>query len=282
MNKIAIFTDSVADLSTEIKDTYQIISIPHYVRFDNEIYLDGVNLNADEYHQLIKEKKKIPKITSSRHEDFIRIFERYLEFGYDILYIGVGSKFSLANQNAKMTKEQIFPSRIFVVDSQNISSGIGILVLKAAIMRDHGVPVDVICQRINKIVPNVKTMFTLKYVNTMIRAKKINLFMGIIGKIVGLKPIIRVQNGEVELLKKSFGLMKRAINAMLLELFDSLIYLDTEYIFVTHSLANKELLYVIDQIKKRLPKIKIIKNNGGCVMASYCGPRSIGITYITI
>lgn len=280
MNKIAIFTDSVADLSEDIKEQYEIISMPHYVRFENEIYLDGVNLSADEYYQIIKEKKKIPKITSSRHEDFIRIFERHLGFGYDILYIGIGSEFSLAHQNAQMTKEQIDPTRIFVVDTESISSGIGILVLKAAVMRDHAVPIEIIQQRLTKMVPKVNTQFALKSMDLMIRDKKVNLFMGIVSKLLGMNPIIQIKNNEIELYRKSFGQMKRAMNYMLQELFDSIIYVDPEFILVTHSLANKEAIYMIDAIKKRFPKTEVVESNGGCLMGSYCGPRSIGLTYI--
>ncbi|MCF7931449.1 MAG: DegV family protein [Acholeplasmataceae bacterium] len=282
MNKIAIFTDSVADLSEELKEEHEIVSIPHYIRFENEIYLDGVNLSADEYYHQIREKKTVPKITSSRHEDFIRIFERYMEFGYDILYIGAGPEFSLAHQNAQMTKEQIDPARIFVVNSQSISSGIGILVLKAVKMRDAKVSIEEIHQKLTEMVPQVKTQFALRNVNLMIRDKKMTLFSGIFHKMLGIKPIIRIVDGKFELYKKSFGKMKRAINVLIDDLFDSMIYMDTEFIFVTHSLANREAIYVIDRIKKRFPKIEIVESNGNCMMASYCGPRSLGLTYITI
>lgn len=282
MNKIAIFTDSVADLSDEIKEQYNIISIPHYVRFDYEIYQDGVNLDAEELYQIIKEKKKIPRITSSRFEDFIRIFERYLNFGYDILYIGVGSKLSIAYQNAVMTKEQVNHERIFVVDSNSLSTGLAILVLKAAVMRDHAVPIEIIQQRLTKLVPKVKTQFALKTTDYLVVNEKMNLVKSFASKIVSYKPILNVSFGHLEHYKKSFGQMKKAISIMLEELFESILYLDLEYIVVTHSLANREILYMIEQIKKRIPSIKVVETNAGCVLATECGPGVVGLSYITV
>ncbi len=282
MNKIAIFTDSIADLSRDVKEAHHIISIPHYINFDSEIYQDGVNFIAEDLYKLVKEKKDFPKTTAATHEDFISLFESYLNFGYDILYIGVGSKFSLAYQNALMTREQVNPSRIYIVDSQNLSSGIGILVLKAVKMRQQRVSIGVIQQRLNKLVPRIKTQFVLKTNEYMIKDKMISPLMGLIGRIFKVKPLIHVENGELKLYKKSFGSLKKAIRVMLQELFESIIYLDTEYVLVTHSLANREVLFMISQIKKHLPNVEVVESTAGCVMSMHCGPGAVGLTYITI
>jgi len=93
MREIAIFTDSTADLNLDFRDDNHVLSIAHYVRFEYEIYLDGITIDSDDLYHMIKEKHALPTTSPATHEDYILNFERYLALGYDVLYIGLGSSF---------------------------------------------------------------------------------------------------------------------------------------------------------------------------------------------
>jgi len=280
MREIAIFTDSTADLDLEFREENNILSIAHYVRFEYEIYLDGVTIDSDDLYHLIKEKHRLPTTSPATHEDFILNFERYLALGYDILYIGVGSSFSMAYQNALMAKQEVDDKRIFIVDTQNLSSGVGILVLKAMRMRKQGYSISKIYKQINALVPNVRAHFALKTVDYLQKSGRARHLMNYYTKLFFIKPLIKVEKGNLVLYKKSFGSMKRAINHMLNDLFENIIYIDTDYVMLTHSLANREVIYMTQQIKKRMPRIKIIENKAGCAISTHCGPGAVGLTYI--
>lgn len=280
MREIAIFTDSSADLNLDFREDNHVLSIAHYVRFEYEIYLDGITIDSDDLYHMIKEKHTLPKTSPATHEDYILNFERYLALGYDILYIGIGSTFSMAYQNALMAKQEVDDKRIFIIDTKNLSSGIGILVLKAIKLRDAGFPIERIYKKIGAMVPQVRSHFALKTVEYLKKSGRASKLMNVYSKLFFIKPLIKVEDGELVLYKKSFGSMKRAINQMLQELFENMIYIDTDYIMLTHSLANREILYMTHKINKRMPRVQIIENKAGCAISTHCGPGAVGLTYI--
>ncbi len=280
MRRIMILTDSTADLSEDLKDTYDIFSVPHYVRFEYEIYQDGINLISDDLYHIIKEKRKLPKTSPATHEDFISFFERYLSLDYDVLYIGIGSKFSNASQNVNLAREEVDPKRIYVIDSENISSGIGILVYKAVQLREQGFSIKTIHKTLVNLVPKVRSQFVLRTGSYIIKGGRLGKSFRMIQTIIGMKPMIRVKEGKLELYKHPFGNMKHAMKIMMNEFFEKASSLSLNTVMVTHSLANRQCLSMMAQIKKRLPDIEIIENKAGCVIATHCGAGAIGITYM--
>jgi len=179
-----------------------------------------------------------------------------------------------------MAQQEIDAKRIFVIDTNNLSSGIGILVCKAAKMRDQGFSIQKIYKEIRALVPKVQSYFALRTIDNLRKSGRANHLMNVYTRLFFIKPLIKIEQGELILYKKSFGTMRRAIREMLRELFENMIYIDTDFIMVTHSLANKEVLYMIGLIKKRMPNAHIVENKAGCVISTHCGPGAVGLTYI--
>ncbi|MBU1140889.1 MAG: DegV family protein [Firmicutes bacterium] len=280
MNKVVILTDSTADLSLELRTELDVFSIPHYVKFENEIYRDGLDLAGDDLYAVVREKKTIPKTAPATHEDFIGFFDQYLDHGYDIVYIGIGSKFSMSYQNVMLAKDEMDSNRVYIIDSQNISSGIGILVLKAVKMRNQRFSAKRIHQEIVKLVPQVRSLFAVRRVEYLLKGGRIGIPTSLMGAFFGLKLIIRVNDGRLIIHKRPFGKIKKAIRIMLKTIYEDQYRLDTDYVMVTHSLANRQALYMIAQLNKHLPNVEIIESRAGCVISTHCGSGAIGITYL--
>lgn len=280
MHKIAILTDSTSDLSLEFMNDHDIYSIPHYVRFDYEIYQDGINLISDDLYHLIKEKKQMPRTSPATHEDFIAFFERFLGFGYDVLYIGIGSKFSTAMQNVNLAREATDPSRIYIVDSDNISSGIGILVLKALELKNKKYSIKNIHETLSKLTPKVRNVFALRTTKYIVKGGHLGQTFRWIERLIGLKPMIQVKDGDMEMFKHPFGSMRHAMKIMLKALYEQKDFLSFDTVMITHSLANRQALYMIAQIKKHIPSVEIMESKAGCVISSHCGSGAIGLTYM--
>ena len=280
MNKVIILTDSTADLNREIREQYNILSIPLYVRFDDEIYLDGVNLTTEDLYHKVSEKKIIPKTSAVSPGDFIAFFTKYLVDGYDILYIGIGSKLSATHQSAVLARDEFADNRIFIVDSQNLSSGIALLVLKACLLRDQGLSASEIMKKINLMVLRVRSQFAIQTLEYLHKGGRASGTAKLFGSILGIKPIIRVRNGSLEVYKKPAGKMSRALDLMLLDYFNEGENLDLDFVMITHSLANKQALYMIEKIKEKTNPKHVIESKAGCVISSHCGPGTIGILYI--
>lgn len=280
MNKVLIMTDSTADLSKELREQYNILSIPLYVRFDDEIYLDGVDLTTEELYTKVTEKNMMPKTSAVSPGDFISFFSKYLIDGYDLVYIGIGAKLSATYQSALLARDEVNPERIHIVDSMNLSSGIALLVLKACDLRNQKKSAKAIKDEIERLIPLVRSQFAIQTLDYLHKGGRASGTQKLFGTILGIKPIIQVRNGALEIYKKPVGKMSRALDIMLDDFFKEGENLDLDYVMITHSLANKQAIYMTERIKEVVSPKHIIESKAGCVISSHCGAGTIGVLYL--
>lgn len=281
MRKVKILTDSTSDLSKQMLIDYNIESIPLYVRFDDEIYKDGINLSTEELYQKVQEKNALPKTSAVSPGDFITFFETYLDKGYDIIYIGIGSKLSATIRSAYLAKDEINqPDRIHIIDSMNLSSGIALLVLKAKDLRDKGLSALHIKEEIERLVPYVRSQFAISTLDYLHKGGRASGLAKLVGTMLSIKPIIKVVNGSLEVYKKPLGKMSRALDIMLEDFNKEQENIDLDYVFITHTLANRQAVYMLDYLKRRFNIKHLIEGSAGCVISSHCGAGTIGILYI--
>ncbi|MDX9692471.1 MAG: DegV family protein, partial [Acholeplasmataceae bacterium] len=212
---------------------------------------------------------------------FITVFEKYLNKGFDIIYIGISSKISATIRSAELAKDEIgLHDRIHIVDSLNLSTGIGLLVLKAKDLRDQGLTAYAIKEKIESFVPYVRSQFAISTLDYLHKGGRASGLAKLVGTMLSIKPIIKVVHGSLEVYKKPIGKMSRALDIMLEDFYAEIDRLDLDYVFVTHTLANRQAIYMIDQIKRRVNVKHLIESNAGCVISSHCGAGTIGILYM--
>jgi DegV family protein with EDD domain len=279
-SKVLIMTDSTSDLSKKLLDQRKIVSVPLYVNFTDEIYRDGIDLTTEELYQKVTEKGMLPTTSAVSPGDFIKVFQKYINLGYEILYMGIGAKISGTYQSAIIAKDEIDPEKIHLIDSMNLSSGIGLLVLKACDLRDQGLNALEIKEQIEKLVPLVRSQFAISTLDYLHKGGRASGTAKLVGTILGIKPIIKVVDGKLDVYKKPAGKMSRALDIMLNDFFLELDNLDLDYVFVTHSLANKQAVYMMDKIKEKVKVKHLYEGQAGCVIGTHCGAGTIGILYI--
>jgi DegV family protein with EDD domain len=278
--KVLIMTDSTSDLSKKLLDQRKIVSVPLYVNFSDEIYRDGVDLSTEELYQKVLEKNTLPTTSAVSPGDFIKIFQKYVDLNYDIVYMGIGSKLSGTFQSAILAKDEVNPEKIHLIDSKNLSSGIGLLVLKACDLRDHGLSAIDIKTEIEKLVPFVRSQFAIQTLDYLHKGGRASGTAKLMGTILGIKPIIKVVDGKLDVYKKPAGKMSRALDIMLNDFFLEKDNLDLDYVFITHSLANRQAVYMMDKVKEQVKIKHLIEGQAGCVIGTHCGAGTIGILYI--
>jgi len=279
MNPIKILSDSTSDLSRELLDQHQIGIIPLYVNFGEESYLDGVTLHVAEMYDKVKEKGILPKTAAVSPADFEAVFSRTLAEGYDILFMGIGSKFSATFQNANLAKNTLATNRIRLVDSQNLSSGTGLLVLKACKFRDAGDDLETIATKIEALVPKVRTQFVINTMEYLYKGGRCSSIVALVGTLLKIKPIIKVVDGAMTVGKKAHGKIQAGLDLLIDEVKSLASRLDGDFLMVTHSLAEDSAQYILERIKD-LPVAEIHKTPAGCVISGHCGEGCIGILYI--
>jgi len=280
MNKVVIFSDSTCDLSQELIEKNDIKIVPLYVCFGNEIYKDGAEINPAQLYKLVKIKKELPKTACPSPEDFSAAFKPYIEAGYDIFYTGIGGGFSGSLQSAKVAADSFPQGRIELVDSCNLSSGTGLLVLKACKFRDEGMEVHAIAQNIAAIVPNVRAQFVIDTLEYLHKGGRCSGMSRLVGTLFNIKPNIKVVDGKMIVARKARG-MKMGLKMQIEDVQADLYNIDPDFIMVTHSLANKSAEIIIPELKSMgFTDKQINETPAGCVVSTHCGEGTIGILYI--
>lgn len=281
MNKVKIFTDSTCDLTPEILKENDISIVPLYVTFDKETYKDGIEISTEELYKKVSKTGRLPKTSASPPSDFYNAFKPFIDEGYDIVYIGISSKLSSTLQNAKIAASEFPEGRIEIVDSMNLSTGIGLLVLKAVDYVKEGLGAKEVAERVRKKVPKVKTAFVIDTLEYLYKGGRCNALQNFFGGILKIKPIVKVVDGIMILGQKSRGKRQKALDIMLANVLSDKDNIELDRIMVTHSMGKKDALKLKEQLESALDVEKVYITNAGCVISSHCGPKTVGILYIS-
>lgn len=222
----------------------------------------------------------LPKTSPPTVSNFMELFYSTIRKGHDIVFIGISSKLSATIENAMLAAKEFPAGRIHVIDSLNLSSGVGLLALKAAKLVQDGLSAEKVAERIRRYVPKVETHFvidTLDYLHMGGRCSGIANFMSSLLKI---KPIIQVKNGELVVSHKPIGKAK-AYEILLNKIIADQYVLDHDFVMVTHSDDYDGVKYMKTGLRKNFEINHLLENEAGCVISSHCGKAAIGIMYIT-
>lgn len=279
MSEVQIVTDSTCDLSSEILEKYNIAVVPLYVIFNEDTYKDGVEITTEGLYKKVDERGELPKTSSPTPADFHGVFRPYIEKGKNIVYIGLSSQLSATIQNAKLAALEFPEGKIEIIDSLNLSAGVGLLVLKAVDYANEGMNVQEIAVKINELTGKSRTLFSVDNLEYLQKGGRCSALQNFLGNMLKIRPILKVIDGKIVLYQKIRGKREKSLKATLDLVFNDKEILDTDRIVVIHSFAEKELLYLKKEIQQTLDVKEIITLKAGCVISSHCGPKTIGIMY---
>ena len=279
MNKVVIFSDSTCDLMPETIKEFDIHIVPLYVNFKDESFKDGVDMTSPLLYEKVEKTGIMPKTSAATVKDFVDAFTPFISDGYDVFYTGISSKMSVNMQNVLAAASEFDDDRVYVSDSLNLSSDIGLLVLRACKLRDEGKSAKEIKEIIDELAYHVKGGFVIKSMDYLYKGGRCSALSKIFGTILKIKPFIRVKNGSMYVHKKPRGKFHSAIDVMIEEAIEDISNMATDYIMVTHSLGDEYAPYIIDKLKEKTD-IPIMETYAGCVISSHCGKGTIGILYI--
>jgi DegV family protein with EDD domain len=183
-------------------------------------------------------------------------------------------------ENAYMMAQELNPERVFPVDSKNLSTGIGLLLLKACKYRDQGLSAREIAINLERDRELVLSQFAIEKMDFLHKGGRCSSVAAFLGTMLKIKPIIAVRDGKMHVAKKPIGKMKMALDVMLSQIEADKDRLDKDHIFVTHSLGYEYAEYLKAKLVEMLPGVDIIETVAGCVISSHCGKGTIGILYM--
>lgn len=274
MEKIKIITDSTADLKKEIIEKYDLEVIPLAVNFGEKSYLDGVDIDIHEFLRRIKEGDTFPTTSQINPYTFYEYYKKYIDQGYKIISIHISSKMSGTYGSACIAKDMLGTDDIVVIDSLNVTGGLGLLVIKAAELKEKGYNLYEIEEKINEIIPHVKSAYAFSSLDNLVKGGRLSKTAGAIGSFLGIKLILESANGEMAVMDKVRG-TKKAIRTILKELEKMN---NKERCILLH-IDNHDVLPVLrEELSSR--QINYIECEVGCVVGTHSGPDACGIAYI--
>jgi len=281
MSRIKIFADSTSDLSPDWIKTYDIGIIPLYVVFGDESLKDGVEITPEQLYERVSQNGRLPKTAAPSPADFMTAFQPYIEQGDDILYISLSSELSSTYQNALLASSEFPEGRISVVDSLNLSSGIGLLVMKAVHAAEKGQSLNEITHLVEALKPNVRTEFVIDTLEYLHKGGRCSGMQNLIGSLLKIRPVIRVTDGKMSPAYKVRGKREKALDQMLQNTLSEKHQIDTDLIIVVHTMAEEDALELQKSLQEQTGA-RVELTTAGCVICSHCGPKTIGIIYNTV
>ncbi|MGN0143418.1 MAG: DegV family protein [Clostridium sp.] len=277
MEKIKIITDSTADLSKDLYDKYDIEVLPLLINFGDDSYLDGVEINPEEVFRRIEKDNVLPTTAQIIPTRFEEVYKKYLDQGYKIISIHMSSAMSGTYQSACIAKNSLESDDIVVIDSYKVTSALGILVLKAALLRDKGLSLKELENEINDCRDKVKTSIVFESLEYLVRGGRISKTAGVVGSMLGIKLILDMKDGMMVVKDKVRG-TKKAIKRLISDLES--VELDPEVPVLLIDVQNIEI--------KQALREYLIENNinfkecpVGSTVSIHSGPRCCALVFLT-
>ncbi len=279
---VKIISDSTCDLSPALVERYNIAVLPLHILLGDEEFKDGVNVTPDEIYAWSDANKTTPKTSAPSVEDTIDVFKPYLEQGMEIVAFGISESMSTSCNVMRMVAHTMHAEdRISVIDSQNLSTGIGHLVIEAAILAADGKSREEIVTHVEALRPLVRASFVVDTLVYLHRGGRCSGLAALAGSMLRLHPEIVVRGGAMAPTKKYRGRLDSVILHYAEDMKEALLDAHPERVFITHSGCQPEVVEAVRQYLLSLDHFEeVLETRAGGVISSHCGPGTLGVLFI--
>jgi DegV family protein with EDD domain len=278
---VKIIADSTCDLPPEIIKQLEIEVIPLYVNMGDYSLLDGIDVTPKQVVDWSDHFKTTPKTAAPTTKVFQDVFARHLEQGHEVVCITIGSGFSATQQTAVRAAQELGDEPVFVVDSMNLSSGGGHLVMLAAEWAQQELAAAEIVARVEALRPKVRTSFVVDNLTFLHRGGRCSAIAAFSTNALQLKPQIYVQDGKMEVGRKFRGSTRKVVQAYCEAVLKDMETIDPRRVFVTVSPSDPALAEAALAIVRGKNYFEeVILTQAGAVITSHCGPNTLGVLFL--
>lgn len=278
---IKITSDSTCDLGEELIKKHDIGIFALQVILGERTYRDGIDITPQDIFDYVNANGVLPKTAAGSADEYEEFFKKQLE-GYDaLIHFNISSKASSSHSAASIAAKN-FANKVFVVDSKALSTGQGLLVLKACDLRAQGMNAGDIVKRITELTPFVNTSFVPDDLNYLHKGGRCSLAALLGAKVLKLHPLIEEdRSGQLIAKKKYMGNMERCLKTYIGDLRMQYRKYDKTRCFITHSSADKELVDVAKRaVAEQFEFDEVIETVAGAIITSHCGKNTLGVLFI--
>ena len=279
---VKIIADSTCDLSKDLLEKYDIDILPLYIILGDEEYQDGCGITPDEIYKWSDANNTTPKTAACSLEEATELFRKYVNEGSEIVCFSISNEMSTTGNVMRLAAESLdAQDKIAVINSANLSTGIGLMMLEAAEMAQKGCSKDEIAARMEEIRPRVRSSFVVDTLTYLHRGGRCSGAAALLGTTLKLHPRIAVENGKMAPGKKYRGKMSHVILKYVKDMESELNCAEASRVFITHSGCAEADIAAVKAYLEGLNRFdEILITRAGGVISSHCGPGTLGVLFI--
>ena len=276
MSKVKITSDSISDLDYLFAER-GIARLPIPILLGDREGLDG-EITPDDIYAFFDETKSTPKTSAITPEKYYEFFKEQTAGGSEVVHFTISSEMSSCYRNACMAAEQC--GGVYVVDSRNLSTGAGLLVLYADDLAKAGESGASIKEKVDARRAAVQASFVVDTMTFLYKGGRCSGIAAFVASVLRIKPSIIVSDGKMVVGKKYMGATDKAIIKYVADTLKSYPHPDLKYVFVTHTSARPEVVAKVkEEVLAVYPDANIIETLAGATVTSHCGKGTLGVLY---
>lgn len=279
---VKIISDSTCDLSDDLLKKYDVTLLSLHILLGEDEYLDRQNITSQEIYAWSDAHKTTPRTSAPSLDAAIELLLPYVKEGREIVCFSISDDMSASGNVMRLAAEELDASdQVTVIKPMNLSTGIGLLVIEAAIMAQNGANANEIVKRIEYLRPLVRASFVVDTLVYLHRGGRCSGLAALAGSALKLHPRIVVDNGKMKPEKKYRGNIGKVIMSYTKDMEQALLNAKADRVFITHSDCSKE---IVDEVKDYLESLhhfnEVLEASAGGVISCHCGPGTLGVLFI--
>ena len=276
---IKILSDSTCDLPQEALEKYNITMVPLAVIKNGEQFTDGVNITPAEIFSHVAAGGDLCSTAAINIGEYADLFEKYAHDYDGVIHINISAEFSSCHQNARLAAEDY--ENVRVIDSRNLSTGQGLVVLEACKLAQTCDNLDEIAEKLNAFTEKVEASFLLDRLDYMVKGGRCSAAAALGANLLNLKPCIEVKNGKMGVVKKYRGNYSKCLANYVKDRLSGRDDLDKTTLFVTRTPINDDCLNAVkDAVAQYNDFETTYWNEAGCTVSCHCGPGTLGVLFV--
>ena len=274
--KIAVSVESTNDLSKELIEKYNISVIPYQIVLGDNSFKDG-EIAASELFKMVDEAGVLPKTNAINEFEYTEYFENLKKENDAVIHVCLSSGLSSSCGNAQRASNNV--ENVFVVDSQSLSTGIGLLAVYARELAEQGVEPKEIAEKVQSRVDKLQVSFVIERLDYLYKGGRCGSLAYFGANLLKLRPRIVVKEGKMGADKKYRGNMEKVVAKYCEETLNEFDTPDLDKVFITYTTATPEMVAAAKQALTDRGFKNIYETHAGCTIASHCGGNTLGILY---
>ena len=278
--KVAIMTDSVANLTPEVIAEHDIYVIPQILNWEGKTLLDQIDITTAEFYERLPKARELPKTSQPSPGQFTEHFQKVAEGAESIVAVFVSAALSGTIQSAHLGAEAMGDYPIEIVDSRSASLGLGLLAVAAARRAAAGDDYRAVAEYVRGLVPRMRVMFVVDTLEYLHKNGRIGGAKRLLGSMLSIKPVLQLEDGQIEPLA-SVRTKSKAIAHMLDIVLGEIKDKQHVHAGVIHALAPSDAAYIKQQVLEAARPEEMLINELTPVIGANVGPGVVGMGYYT-